>query len=417
MNNTNTDKSNAIKLIDEIYKKVPKTYFELYFGDIMLLLFYFFVLFAVTSYFIVLKNIQPIKQNWTTERCKLQNILFAGIINKPNNATISEFTSQNFTYCTQNILKNITGYAMEPITYSTFTLTKIFSDIANSIQNIKIMLTSIRSNIGNTVSNVYGVMGNTIIPFQQILISLKDMMEKTRGILTAGLYTVIGAFITLQSAMTAIFKTIIAALVAFAAIILTMWFFPPLWGIAAASTASFAVITVLTAITLVFFNNKLHLHVTDAIPGVPGRPAFCFGENTPITRVVADTNNTDTNDINDIDKTSSSTQLKLKLDTVPISKIKLGDKILGSKKLDKVYGILKLSAKNVDMFNLNGVVVSGSHQVWNEKEEAWVYVRNHPDSVAVKYNGKYIYCLVTKSKRICVGKELFLDWDEENYIE
>ena len=42
---------------------------------------------------------------------------FAGIINKPDNMTSSEYTSQNFTYCIQTILKSIGNTFLEPVYY------------------------------------------------------------------------------------------------------------------------------------------------------------------------------------------------------------------------------------------------------------------------------------------------------------
>ena len=113
--------------INNIYDNL--TYFDLYFGNIFLFVFLILALFAIFTFSYVMANTVPIKQNWTEERCKPQNILFAGIINKPDNETIFEYTGENFTYCIQNILGNITGIALEPFTVILSAIVEVYEEI------------------------------------------------------------------------------------------------------------------------------------------------------------------------------------------------------------------------------------------------------------------------------------------------
>ena len=79
-------------------------------------------------------NIQPIKDDWVNQRCNPKVIPFAGLINKPDDGTsVSDFTSENFNYCIQNILTDVTGYAVQPITGMTDALTSLYSDLADSV--------------------------------------------------------------------------------------------------------------------------------------------------------------------------------------------------------------------------------------------------------------------------------------------
>jgi len=58
-----------------------------------------------------MKNIQPIKDDWKNQRCNPGVIPFAGFINKPDDKSAIDFTSENFVYCTLNIFKPL-AYAL-----------------------------------------------------------------------------------------------------------------------------------------------------------------------------------------------------------------------------------------------------------------------------------------------------------------
>ena len=62
-------------------------------------------------------NAQAIKDDWVNQRCSPAVIPFVGFINKPDNKSVAEFTEENFNYCIQNILINISGVAVQPFTY------------------------------------------------------------------------------------------------------------------------------------------------------------------------------------------------------------------------------------------------------------------------------------------------------------
>ena len=58
---------------------------------------------------------------------------------------MSDYTYQNFTYCTQNILSSITGMAVEPITFIVNILNEMAERINDDIQNIRAMFDKVRS--------------------------------------------------------------------------------------------------------------------------------------------------------------------------------------------------------------------------------------------------------------------------------
>ena len=74
-------------------------------NGILIILFIFISIIIVGLLFftLVIKNIKPLHDNWAVERCKPQNMMFAGFINKPPDSSISDYTFNNFKYCTQKI--------------------------------------------------------------------------------------------------------------------------------------------------------------------------------------------------------------------------------------------------------------------------------------------------------------------------
>jgi hypothetical protein len=73
----------------------------------------------------------------------------------------------------------------------------------------------------------------------------------------------------------------------------------------------------------------------------------------------------------------------------------------------------KMQLKNVcsKMYNLNNVIVTPEHLVVYKNK--WMETKDHPDSLPIEdYAEKYLYCVNTSSKRIVMGENIFLDWDE-----
>ena len=372
--------SQSIHKINEMYTDL--TYFDQYGGSVFIFIVLIIILCLVFAYATVMKNIQPIKDDWVNQRCKPSVIPFAGFINKPEDMSAFDFTGQNFTGCLQNILISISGYAIQPISYVTHTLSGLFEVIVEALQQIRKITSSIRSNISTITSEIMGRIANIIVPLQQIIITVVDSMEKVKGILTAGLYTSLGTYYVLKSLLGAIVQFIITILIVLAALILAMWIIPFTWPVAMTMTLVFISITIPLAIIVVFFTEVLQVQVNMSIPGVPSRPAVCFDKQT-------------------IFKMEDGSYKS-------IYNINVGDKLFNN---GFVTSKMKLCAKNAEMYNLNGIIVSGSHMVQNG--DKMIPVSIHPSSkIITNYSELYIYCLNTSTKEIIINDTVFYDWDE-----
>lgn len=140
---------------------------------------------SVMMYF---KSILDIKKNWPEYRCNPPYWIF------------SDNISEDFTYCVQNTQMNMMGYLLQPLNYMITSLGTIGGGLNDSINNIRVMFSSIRDFVSNIIEKVFGVFLNMIIEFQKIIISIKDMVGKMIGIVVTIMYVLDGSIKTMKSA-------------------------------------------------------------------------------------------------------------------------------------------------------------------------------------------------------------------------
>jgi hypothetical protein len=374
------DKGTGLTNINKMYENL--TYFDQYGFSFILFIIITILLMVFFGSCIALANIQPIKQDWANQRCKPYIIPIAGFINKPDNMSFKDFTSQNFNYCAQNILKGITGFAVEPLTFVTKNITKLVNYIKEAINDIRALTNRTRNFFITVVEEIMGRLLNVIIPLQQIIIKFKDFAAKVQGTMTAGLLTTFGAYVTLKSFLGVIVKFIVTILITMAAMIFIFWIFPFTWGTAIAGTAVFVAVSIPFAILLTFMTKVMGINTGLSVPGLKKPSLKCFDKNTRITMN------------NGVCKT--------------ISEIEVGEKIDGN---NLITAKIVVETNGSVMYNLNGVIVSDSHLVkYNNK---WMRVDEHPLAVKIEqYNEPYLYCINVENKVIEINSNVFTDWDE-----
>lgn len=353
------------------------TYFDQYGGSFILFIIITIIVILLVSYFYTMINTQPIINDWPNQRCKPTIIPFAGLINRPEGVTVNDYTYQNFNYCTQNILSNITGFSVQPLSYITNVLQSVANIIQESIQKVRAMFDKLRSSMKSVSEEIMERLINIMIPLQEIIITFRDLVGKIQGTMTAGLFTLLGSYYTLKSLMGAIAKFIITILIALSVTIAALWSSPFTWGAAAANTAIFIAISIPMSIILTYMIKVLKVKTNLKIPKLK-----CFDKNTLI-------------EMND--KTFKK-----------IIDINVGDKL---KNNNNVTSKFKVATEGSQMYILNEVIVSNSHII--KYGEKWIYVSEHPNAVKITlYNEPYLYCLNTTNKIIEINEIIFTDWDE-----
>lgn len=140
---------------------------------------------TVMMYF---KSALKIKENWPVYRCN------------PSYWIFSDNISEDFTYCVQNTQMNMMGFLLQPLHYMISSLTSIGGGLNNSINNVRVVFSSIRNFVAEIIENVFGVFLNLVIELQRMVLSIKDMVGKMIGIVTTIMYVLDGSIKTMQSA-------------------------------------------------------------------------------------------------------------------------------------------------------------------------------------------------------------------------
>jgi len=375
--NNNSNVSEKMKetlfFINETYDKL--SYFDLYGNSVIIFIFVTLFVFIVFSYCKVMQTKEAIADDWVNQRCKPQNMIFAGLITHPEGTSAFQYTSDNFQYCVQNILSNISGYALQPFQFMINALTKVFQEIANALQQSRELINNIRNGFKEFAQNVLSRILNIMIPIQKMFIALMDTFQKIQGTMTAGLYTMLGSNYTLQALMGAILELIIKILIALVIIIVGLWILPFTWPAAASMTVIFLAIAIPLAIIIYFMTEVLHIKSS----GIP--KLRCFDEYTLIPLQNGN--------------------------KIHIKDINIGDKLENG---SYVTAKIKVTSSGLKMYRLNNIFVSGTHLV--KYQNKWIRIEEHPNAELISYNKPFLYCLNTNSKTIIINDICFTDWDE-----
>jgi hypothetical protein len=378
-------KNNLIMMYDE------SGYTDKYGLDLWVIITFTIIIFLVCMYFYILNNLQPIKANWSEERCNPVYMPFAGVIHDKKGDEFYTFTSNNFTECTQTILKKITDYAFMPFFYAMKVISNIFLVIINSLGAMREMFDKMRNSASEITSVIFDRIFNITAPIFEMFMHVKSAVAKFVGTITTVVYTLLASYLALESFFRVFMQLMINLLYiligVIVALLLLSWLpgiFPIAVGFAAAMTA---LLGILVAIQL-SLQNILNIHPA-FLPKVPELKPSCFDANTPITLSCGK--------------------------TVAFSQLKVSDVLQDGR--TTVTGILKLHRGENKMYRMeDGTLVTECHRVFyngDDGKSSFIYVKDHDDARLVEdYKERIVYCITTNTKIIPMGNYVYLDWDE-----
>jgi len=222
------------------------------------------------TYINIKTNIEKIRADWNNQKCKPNIMPFAGMINAPKNMTKMEYTEQNFTECTQNILTDISEMALIPVYYTISIVTATVGEISNIINDMRELVNKIRNSVSEITSSIMSKILNIMTPLTETIITVKSMVGKSNGILTAVIYTLLGVYLAIKSLIGSLLEIVIIILIAMAAAIILLFFIPIVGDIlAVAAIVFFLAISVPMGHLIGFSNQILNVHSSKGIPSVP----------------------------------------------------------------------------------------------------------------------------------------------------
>lgn len=343
------------------------------------MLFWPFMLLTVTltaglGYLIAQIERDKVMSNWSNRRCEVA-IMTMGSYFKPKDdpRTPSQFSKDNFSFCMDSLVKKVTSQVMTP-------LGNVFSKQAGSagivsqaMNAIRVLLKKIYDAFMEYLSEFFRKYNNIAQQVRTVTLHLKAAFGRVNAMMVSMVYMGLTMIKGMMNTIDFVFKVVLIILGIMVALIILLWFvlfpFIPL------------VLSVIGAIVAVAIG---------AMAGTAAsyKDSFCFAPDTFI-----------------IMKDGS---------VKPISQIQLGDVLLDGIVVDSV---MKMSGKEVLLWSINGVYVTGTHLVKKENEEGWHPVKDDSRAIRTSYIEGYVYCLNTSTHTIPVQSSqskllYFRDWEE-----
>lgn len=385
--NSPIDKNEGItKKIYSLYGDLGKKYFSKYGGSVFIAITMVVMIGGIIMYINVKNNLTYVKDNWNELKCDPRYAPFAGMVIPDNTKGLFEAGTENANFCFNRILHEVSDEAMIPYNSIMNVYNQLNDKILNLANSIRNLSNTMRDNIKDIFEEQYGRLMNSVIPIQQLIITVKDIMAKMKGAMVTSVYPMLGLYFTLKSTIESVYNLIVKILIGLAATIVVLWIFPFTWGAAASMTAIFIIIMIPTVIMSTMMGEIFHLS-PKGLPKSPKR-RHCFGGDYSV-----------------------STQRG----NIPIKNLVPGDCINNI----AITTIMKLSADEETMYNLNdGLYVSGKHKIFNPYTNIFNDVCDDGRfTPSHDFKDKYIYCFNTSSKIIRLGNYVFLDYDELNNTE
>ena len=441
------------------------SYGDLYGGSILATILLIIAFIYLISFFYIKYKLNYLKDNWEDIKCNPLYMPFAGKIYQPTDQTESEFTDDNYNYCTQNILQGVAENAFDPVTKLTDVIAETFAEFVNSVNGMRNMFDYLRTQITEIFTKIYAQILVLLIPFHFMFKSLKDMMNKGNGVMLVGMQSLIGTYYTFGSFVSAIMNYMIFIIIGLyvAAFLMS---FNPFGG----AYIAFLIRLVANFLTV----NYIATQIVDSAVDSSGIPPAGDGDSDssqlPTQGSVSDDLNPNKNEgftmrnPNSLGKGSikKKREYKKQLDKAPLVRntqvntypiqheqeakpttiepytenddsngfdacfdentlinlwggskkkikfIKVGDHLTDD---SYVTAIFKSTGVGHEYYSLNNVIVTGNHKLLYN--DAWIPVHKHPDCIHLQnYETEFVYCMNTTTKKIVINSTVFADWDE-----
>ena len=256
-----------LKEINDLYSS--NTYLEKNGTNIIISAVIIIIVFSIITYSEISKNIVTLKQDWNTIRCEPSIIPIAGFINGEKGKVL-EYTVQNFTFCVNTILQDITGFLVNPFAILISGavsaadsiggmakpgggMNSIMTEVSGFIEKIKDVIGGILADISAKLTNVIkplmtmslamqdiiGRISGTFLVFVNYVSTVKDLVTGWLNIVIKVLYDwMVATFVDLREVILILFIVFIVALVVFIVFLLIGLFVIYSEGVAAGLMAA-----------------------------------------------------------------------------------------------------------------------------------------------------------------------------------
>lgn len=384
--------------IDEaVYTKVNKLYrqagyLNIYGIDLIITIVIVISFLIIIIYFSIKNNLGPLRANWDINKCKPSVIPFAGLINKPDDDTVFEFTQKNFISCAESMLRNIVDGVFEPIFSTLNNVNFNFSQLTESLQILFDQMSNMQFTTSTIIDKLYVYVLLLIEPFRDFFTSIKDLFNKIKGIIIVLLYSLYAPLYILVAGVDLLKEKLIKLMTTTASAALAAGIaaalFPPLLPASITLGLLSAGIALISGLLLIVVNK------------INNSAQACFDPNTKIML-----KNGNIVKMENIELGST-----LKNGSVVESVMRISNLDNNNNIIHKMYKIEK------GEFN-EPIYVTGSHLVYDSIIKNFVKVENYRGlnpALQTEQECPELACLITSDHTIPIGSVIFHDWEDNN---
>jgi len=325
-----------------------------------------------------------VMNNWDKRRCDFP-IMFSGMFFKPewDPRSTTGFAKDNFSFCMKTYIERFTDFMLAPVNFLFGKQTQIAGAAIDMINTIRTIVKSIYDAFLGMLDQYFRKFNSSVFEMSRVIQYLRMAMRRLNGMMVNMIYTGITMFRGMLNTIQFVIKVILIICGILLAIIIILIFvlfpFIPM------------ILSVLGAIIAVVIALSMVMAGAVAEEASDKRSGFCFSKYTKI-----------------LVKSEGKELYK------NVSEIKVGD-VLGGE-CGKVTAVIEMIGKEINLYNLKGIYVSGSHLVKGE-DGIWKAVASDPRAKKTSNESEILYCFNTTTHNIPVySPELSAENDKKSVI-
>jgi len=339
-----------------------------------------FALIGYVIYTYISMERTQIMADWPSNRCGVF-VMFAASYFKPDSdpRTPGEFSTDNIRFCMGELSKAAMSAALAPYNLLLNQQSDNLNDNNTALNSLREVSKTMMDAFMSFIEPFFKRFKNVSYQVGAIVQHLKMAIGRVNAAITSLIYTGLSMVTGLQNMIQFILIVIMIILAILIALLIILFFvlFP------------FIPILITPVIVLIIGFAAAGLAGAEMASNASGmQGSFCFAPNTPV-RMVSGTSK-------------------------PIADIQIGDVLEGH---ITVEGILRMDGTTSDLYDLEGIHVSGSHLVFHKATGKWHSVSEDSRAIPSIKRESVLYCLNTSNRQIPIQTQqgntlLFRDWEE-----
>jgi hypothetical protein len=327
-----------------------------------------------------------VMNNWSSRRCDLA-VMAASVFFKPQDDPRSkgQFAADNFDFCMKSYVDKFMTLLMAPVNALFSKQANIAKSSVDSLSTVRSIATTLMNTFMDYLDSYYKKFNASVYEISRVIQYLRMAFRRANAVVMGMLYSGITMFRGLLNTVQFVIKVILIICSIMIAIIIILIFvlfpFIPM------------ILAVLGAIVTTVMASAMIISGSVADEATGDMSGFCFSENT---KIYVKRNN-----------------IKV---SITVKEVKIGDELEDG---GKVITVIKMDGTNVQLYSIEGIIVSGSHLV-KGTDGNWKCVADDERAIPVLEKSNILYCFNTTTNNIPVFSPviqesiLFRDWEEIN---